>query len=145
MADVGIFYVHLVHFRYVHLVYIFYGHLTYYICIWPFGLFVGYLVYIFLFWYVVARKFWQPWFQADGSSPFRPFFLNNKLKSSWECQILIVYRRRKCDTIDARDPLDFILSTVLAGADLTKTLHLHTPENLQIGKTLFRSTRVSKC
>jgi hypothetical protein len=27
-----------------------------------FGIFVGYLVYFFPFWYVVARKIWQPWF-----------------------------------------------------------------------------------
>jgi hypothetical protein len=31
--------------------------------LWPIGIFHGYLVYFFPFWYIVPRKIWQPWFQ----------------------------------------------------------------------------------
>jgi hypothetical protein len=49
VRDVGIFYVHLVYFTAI--------------ChtLWTFDIFPGYLEYFFPFWYVVARKIWQPW------------------------------------------------------------------------------------
>jgi hypothetical protein len=46
--DVGMFYVYLVYFTAI-------CHI-----LWPFGLFSGYSVYFVQFWYVVARKIWQP-------------------------------------------------------------------------------------
>jgi ABC-type spermidine/putrescine transport system permease subunit II len=49
MEDVRIFYGHLVHFAAIWCI------------LWPFGIFVSYLVYSLPFWYVVARKIWQPW------------------------------------------------------------------------------------
>jgi hypothetical protein len=49
MEDVGMFNVHLVHFTAMsHILLIF-------------GIFHGYLVFS-PFWYVIARKMWQPWF-----------------------------------------------------------------------------------
>jgi uncharacterized membrane protein HdeD (DUF308 family) len=42
---------------YGHLVYVFYGHFLYVI--------YGHLAYLFPFWYVVARKIWQPWHQPN--------------------------------------------------------------------------------
>jgi hypothetical protein len=52
----GTFFSHLVHFLVIW--YIFCGHLVYFVAIWyilwPFDIF-------FLFWYVAARKIWQPW------------------------------------------------------------------------------------
>jgi hypothetical protein len=47
--DVAIFNCHSVYFTAI-----------WYACIlWPFGIFCGYLVYFFPFWYVVPRKIWQ--------------------------------------------------------------------------------------
>jgi hypothetical protein len=34
--------------------------------LWPFGIFYGYLVYFFPFWYVVSRKIWQHWSRATS-------------------------------------------------------------------------------
>jgi hypothetical protein len=33
----------------------------------PFGIFSGYLLQFFPFWYVAARKIWQPWSQPGSS------------------------------------------------------------------------------
>jgi hypothetical protein len=83
IEDVGIFYVHLVHF---------FGHLPYFmegfamkmlvhlmsiwyifsaIChiLWTFGIFPGLIGIFFLFWYVEARKIWQPWLRWDRRRP----------------------------------------------------------------------------
>jgi hypothetical protein len=62
MEDVGIFYVLWVYFK------ILYGHLVYFTAIlWSFCMFNGYLVHFSPFWYVVARKIWQPCYQrVDG-------------------------------------------------------------------------------
>jgi hypothetical protein len=42
-----------------------YGHFVYFTSIWyilwPFGIFCGTFGIFFPFWYVVARKIWQPW------------------------------------------------------------------------------------
>jgi hypothetical protein len=50
------------------LLYVLFGHCTaiyyiycYLVYFWPFGIFYGYLVNFFPFWYVVPRKIWQPW------------------------------------------------------------------------------------
>jgi hypothetical protein len=47
---------------------ILYGHLVYFTAIlWSFCMFNGYLVHFSPFWYVVARKIWQPCYQrVDG-------------------------------------------------------------------------------
>jgi hypothetical protein len=49
MEDVGIIYVKLVFLR------------PFAIFLWPLGIFSGYLIFFSPFWYVVARKIWQPW------------------------------------------------------------------------------------
>jgi hypothetical protein len=53
MEDVGIFYGHLVYFTDIRYI------------LWPLVTFSGSLVYLFPFWYVVARKIWQPCSQID--------------------------------------------------------------------------------
>jgi hypothetical protein len=39
---------------------IIYDHLVNWYSLWPFGIFLSYLVYFSPFWYVEARKIWQP-------------------------------------------------------------------------------------
>jgi hypothetical protein len=57
MEDVSILYGHLAYFT-VYCVAIWY-------ILWPFGTLYGYLEYFPPFWYVVPRKIWQPWSQAE--------------------------------------------------------------------------------
>jgi hypothetical protein len=61
---------------------IFYEHLVYFTAIgnilWPFGIFCGPLVYFSLFWYVVPRKIWQPWYiciDLKGNASFNHAFV----------------------------------------------------------------------
>jgi hypothetical protein len=41
---------------------IFCGHFTIWYILWSFGIFCGHLVNFSPFWYVAARKIWQPWY-----------------------------------------------------------------------------------
>jgi hypothetical protein len=59
MEDVGIFYVNSVYFTAI-------CHI-----LWPISIFSGYLIYIFLFWYFVAIKIWQPWSRKRLKTLFR--------------------------------------------------------------------------
>jgi hypothetical protein len=53
MEDVGKFYVDFVNYPAI-------WHI-----LWPFGILYGHLVYFYPFWYVVARKIWQPCFNTS--------------------------------------------------------------------------------